>query len=482
MIPLDNSIEIFIRDYVKALHEGSASIFVGAGLSVAAGFVDWSELMADIAQDLGLDIDRESDLVSLAQFHINENRNRSKINQTILNEFVDQTELTDNHKIIAHLPLRSIWTSNYDTLIEQSLASAQKVADVKHTKEQLLTNHPNRDVIVYKMHGDVNHSTSAILSKEDYERYPQTHGPFVDALTGELTTKTFLFLGFSFSDPNLDYVLSRLNQRFAEHKQQHYSLLKRHQLHDPQNPDQATLDYNLRKQALLINDLSQRYGVKALLIDSYADITVILAKIESLFRKKTVFIAGSAASYAPIDDAEALNFIHLLSKNLVKANFRVVSGFGVGVGSSVINGALEAIEEKPLKVSESQLILKPFPQFESGSKSLKELWDDYRHRMVSLSGIAIFVFGNKTQDGQLVVAEGVLREYEIAVKNGCLCIPIGCTGYAAAEIAKQILGGECDHLDGQAALKPNISRLADTQTPLMDQMDGVLKTLSFLVP
>ena len=30
-----------------------------------------------------------------------------------------------------------------------------------------------------------------------------THQPFENALTGELTTKTFLFLGFSFTDPNL---------------------------------------------------------------------------------------------------------------------------------------------------------------------------------------------------------------------------------------------------------------------------------------
>ncbi len=54
-----------------------------------------------------------------------------------------------------------------------------------------------------------------------------------------------------------------------------------------------------------------------------------------------------------------------------------MNGFGWGVGSSVINGALESIHSNPNKYSESQLILKPFPQFETGSKNLKELWADY---------------------------------------------------------------------------------------------------------
>ena len=64
----EHEIEVFIRDYVKDLNEGTASIFAGAGLSVPAGFVNWSELMQEIAHDLGLVIDRENDLISLAQF------------------------------------------------------------------------------------------------------------------------------------------------------------------------------------------------------------------------------------------------------------------------------------------------------------------------------------------------------------------------------------------------------------------------------
>jgi len=43
----ENGIEVFINDYGKDLNEGTASVFAGAGLSIPAGFVNWSDLMTN---------------------------------------------------------------------------------------------------------------------------------------------------------------------------------------------------------------------------------------------------------------------------------------------------------------------------------------------------------------------------------------------------------------------------------------------------
>ncbi|EOX4147479.1 SIR2 family protein [Vibrio cholerae] len=475
-----HEIEVFIKDYVNDLNEGTASIFAGAGLSIPAGFVNWSELMQEIADDLGLVIDRENDLVSLAQFHVNENRTRAKINRKIIEEFTQNTEITSNHSIIARLPISSVWTTNYDNLIEQAFAKENKVADVKHTNKQLLTNRPKRDVVVYKMHGDSAHPTEAIITKEDYEKYHQSHEPFIHALSGELTTKTFLFIGFSFTDPNLDYVLSRLNFRFSDDKKQHYCLVKKHSLHDSQNPDQATLDYNTRKQQLIINDL-KRYGIKSLILDEYSQITSILEEIEKRFKKKTIFISGSAEIYNPYDKNEALGFVHLLSKKIIEKNFRIVNGFGWGVGSSVINGALEAISSNPMKFSESQLILKPFPQFESGNKKLPDLWEEYRQKMISLSGISIFLFGNKLEGNSIIEANGLIREFQISRDLGNVCIPIGCTGYASKKILDLILEKPSDFYDNSDSVIPFLEKLSDTDSSLTSKVDIVIDLINVVI-
>lgn len=336
----------FIKAFVKDLSENNVAIFAGAGMSRAAGCANWPELLKDIADELGLSVDKEHDLISLAQYHVNEKKNRHRIKEKILEEFADVDSPTINHKILARLPISTYWTTNYDTLIETALGEAYKIVDVKHEVKQLNHTRPKRDAIVYKMHGDVNHPQDAILTKEQYEAYYKTHESFITALSGDLTTKTFLFIGFSFTDPNLDYVLSRLNIQFGESSRQHYCFMKKQA--KEVGDDDEIFKYKVRKQELMINDL-KRYKIEAILVDDYPEITKILCEIEKQYKKKTVFISGSAEEYGPWSRTDAQNFIHLLSKEIINAGHRVVSGFGWGVGSAVINGALDAVYENPKK-------------------------------------------------------------------------------------------------------------------------------------
>ena len=474
-----NEVESFIKDYVKKLHEGTASVFAGAGLSIPAGFVNWPDLLRDIAHELGLDIDIETDLVSIAQYHVNENGTRDRLSQKIVDEFVEDTEETENHRILARLPITSIWTTNYDSIIEDTFIKEGKVPDIKHSAKHLLTSRTKRDLVLYKMHGDALNSSDAILTKEQYEKYHQTHEPFINALTGELTTRTFLFLGFSFTDPNLDYVLSRLNIRFSQDKKQHYCITKKPTLGDKANPDQATYDYNLRKQALIINDL-KRYGIKTLLVSDFSEITDILGEIERRFKKRTVFISGSAEVYSPFERQEAIDFIHQLSKELIESDLRVVNGFGWGVGSSVINGALEAIYSRPMKYSESQLVLRPFPQFQTGNTELKQLREDYRQKMISLCGISIFIFGNKKQNDEIVEANGVIREFEISHELGNICIPIAATEFAAKSIYERIMPQLDEYYPKPELAKKYLNILADDKIKLLDKVPKVIEFINRL--
>jgi HEPN domain-containing protein len=310
-------IESFIENYVKDLNDDSASIFAGAGLSVSSGYVNWKELMSDLAKELGLNIDEENDLISIAQYHVNENgNNRYGITKKILEEFTEDVEESENHRIIARLPITSIWTTNYDQLIEKVIVNEKKNIDVKYKENQLLYTKPKREVVLYKMHGDVSEPDSTILTKQDYEQYFQTHETFVNALRGELITKTFLFIGFSFSDPNLDYILSRLHLRHGINKRKHYCFLKKNILGDKQNPNETIFTYNNIKQQLFINDL-KRFGISSLLVEQYEEITDVLKEIEFRYNKQTVFISGSAEIYEPYSKEEALGYVNNISKILV---------------------------------------------------------------------------------------------------------------------------------------------------------------------
>ena len=432
------AIHEFIEAFSKEIEENNAAIFAGAGLSVPAGFVDWATLIEPLAKEIGLDVTREENLVAVAQYHYNEHGyNRARLNQIIVNQFSEIASITDNHRILARLPISTYWTTNYDKLLETALRQADKIPDVKHTQQQLAVTVPRRDAVVYKMHGDVEHSDKAVLTKDDYESYHVKMSSFITALSGDLVSKTFLFIGFSFSDPNLDYVLSRIRVSYTENQRRHYCFVRAvTQKQDEQNKE---FEYRKIKQALFIGDL-KRFNIKVLLVDNYSDITDVLRAIEKKHRQRSVFIGGSAHDYGHWDRTEAEKFIHEVSANLVKSRYRVISGFGLGVGSAVINGALETIYSNKGKYSEDQLMLRPFPQNETGGMKLQDLWERYRQDMMSYGGIAIFMFGNKLVDGHVVDANGLDREFQIALDQGCLVIPVGATGFLAEKMFNRVVG------------------------------------------
>ncbi len=425
--------ESFLREISKEMLEENVAVFAGAGLSASSGIVSWSELLRPIAEDIGLDVDKEHDLVSLAQFHCNVNgQNRGQLNRRLIEEFSKNVSGSENHKILSRLPINTYWTTNYDKLIEKSLEEAGKVVDVKYTIKQLANTKPKRDCIVYKMHGDVDHPNDAVLTKDDYEAYHVKMDHFISTLSGDLLTKTFIFVGFSFTDPNLDYILSRVRIAFDGSQRPHYCFLRK--VKKEAKDSDADYSYKIRKQELFIGDLV-RFQIKPLLVDEFEEITSILQKVEDDYRRKTIFISGAAHDYGKWSSNEGQQFVHSLSKLLIQNNYKIVSGFGLGIGSAVISGALEEIYSNTKMYSKESLVLRPFPQSVFGKSDIQKTWNLYRRDMLTYAGISIFLFGNKVdKSGNIVNSDGMNREYEIAKEYNHLVIPIGATGYIAREI------------------------------------------------
>ena len=292
------------------------------------------------------------------------------------------------------------------------------------------------------MHGDAKYPDSAVLTKDDYESYINSRPLFRTALQGDLISKTFLFVGFSFEDPNLDYVLSQIRLLLGESAREHYCFFEKVTQRDGETAE----DYAYRKvkQEFRIKDL-QRYGIQAVLLDSYNEIPTILKEIENKLRVNHIFISGSISNYSEPWTEEAVNsFAFDLAKRLVKDGNRIISGFGLGIGSSVINGALDEIMNSKYKHVDEHLCLRPFPQYVPDPKSLPALWTQYRKEMIAESGISVFMFGNKyikNEGGtntELVVASGMIEEFRIAKENASIIIPIGSTGWAARQIFDEI--------------------------------------------
>ncbi|MFK9118342.1 SIR2 family protein [Peribacillus castrilensis] len=466
----------FKREFLKALDEGNAAIFAGAGLSKSSGFVNWSELLQNIAEDIGLDVSKEHDLVALAQYYYNEKgQNRSAITRQIIEEFTKETDYNENLRILTSLPIKTYWTTNYDKLIENSLDDIRRKPDVKITESNLAQNTPGRDAVVYKMHGDVGTPENAVIIKDDYEAYNFERQLFSTNLQGDLISKTFLFIGFSFEDPNLSYILSRIRVLLGSNKRDHYCFFKKVQRENYSNDEDFL--YDQVKQKLKINDL-QRYSINAVLVNGYDEITMILQQIENSHKLNNIFISGSAVEYGGFTKKAAQTFIYSLAKQLVTDNYKITSGFGEGVGDLVINGSLTGVFGSRYKKVNDLLVLKPFPQFVQDGENKEKLWTQYREDIINDVGIVIFMFGNienSTEKKSIEYAAGMMEEFEIAKRFNKLVIPIGSTGYVAKEIFDEIT----KEIDKYGYLKDSLSVLEKEKdtTLLIREIKKIIKKI-----
>lgn len=473
------TIEKFIEDFTNELRERNVAIFAGAGMSVDAGFVNWKGLLKPLADELNLDVEREHDLVKIAQYHVNHHgSNRNDLTNAILNGFSSkQTRVTDNHRILARLPIETFWTTNYDTTIEDALRASGKSPDVKHDPKQLLQTLHGRNAVVYKMHGDVAHASEAVLCKADYETYHLSRADFLTALAGDLLSKMFLFIGFSFSDPNLDYVLGRLHTRHGSHLRKHYCFVRKEKKDAADK--EGDFEYRKAKQEYFISDL-QRYNIRAVLVDEYEDITAVLRRVEARYKSKTIFVSGAAHTYGDkITSDQALGFVHALSKSLVKQKFRLVTGLGLGIGSTVVDGALQQIYWEERRTITDELVIRPFPQSSEGQK----LWRAYREDLLEFAGLAVFMFGNKLAGDPptVVPSNGMLEEFDIAVSKGLRVLPLGFTGFVAMDLWNKVKADFDSFYPGAGArFRTLFEQLGDENVDIELQERAVSEALQIL--
>lgn len=476
----------FAKKYLKALNEDNAAVFAGAGLSVPAGYVNWKQLLTEVADDLNLNIDKEDDLIAVAQYYVNEKQGgRGAINQKLVDEFTKDAIVTTNLRLLSQLPIKFYWTTNYDKMIERALDESNKSVDCKIAAENLAVSRPKHDAIVYKMHGDISLPHDAVLTKDDYESYNTKRQLFTTALQGDLVSKTFMFIGFSFDDPNLEYILSRIRVLLGENTRDHYCFFKQPQVTDRVyanlTPDEAEEEcrYDRLRLQYKIKDL-KRYSINALIIDDYPEITEVLELINKKLRRRNVFISGAAHEYGEWGEKVANNFVFKLAKELVEKNYKLITGFGLGIGSSVINGALDHIFSTKYRHMEEVIMMRPFPQVVNEGIDLKTVWTQYRKEMTDEAGISIFAFGNKVTETGVVDSNGMLEEFEIATANGSIPIPIGITGYMAEKLWQKVNDDLDNYGFTTVQLKQAFSSLNDKTLTLQEHINNIVKIINLL--
>lgn len=445
-----SDIEHFLNIYSQQVLNGDASLFLGSGVSRDSGFPSWSALLQPCADELGITLEHDSDLYSIAQYYVNRNKDSELRKQfsDAINKYMPESPLLNS---LLDIPYNSIWTTNYDKLIEKRLESNYIGCNIISNDKDLSNISKRSRVNIYKMNGDVSNITNMVITRDDYEHYAQKHPLLLTFFKRELVSSTFLFVGYSFSDALVLDCLSSLNEFLGKAGNCHYAIM--------------LVDEKVNAQTLYFyEDLNLRYNVKCLSLLK-EDIPILIQRLINKIKEKKVFISGA---YDSIQEEDAI-FADKLSNQLVcklyDNNYRIATGVGKHLGTFITGYAHQYLAERCIANPEYFLSMRPFPFH-------LDLQDDekikYRKIMQSDCSAAIFMFGqSKTTElnggysktGHY--SQGVYMEYELAKKSGLMIIPIGSTGYESEIIWKEIK----NNINEYYYLSKKIDKLHDEKSP-----------------
>jgi hypothetical protein len=195
-----------------------------------------------------------------------------------------------------------VWTTNYDALPEVAWRHERKELDVKSRNDDLGTDKPWAHAILYKMHGSVDHPSEVVIAKDDYELYRRSRPGFLQVLTGHLVSKQMLFLGFSFSDPNIAHLFASIREAFKDNGPEHHAIVRHPKLSSGRGAKKR-LEVDEIRHALWVEDL-KRYGIQCVEVDEYKDVDDILRALELRLAGRSVFVSGSLAPSAELDQRD----------------------------------------------------------------------------------------------------------------------------------------------------------------------------------
>ena len=208
------------------ISSGKCLPFIGAGFSLNAKLPegeimsDWSgltkALIAEIGSvklkngpDVALSYERKYGRVQLIE----------KIRHVLHS---DSAEPGKAHLSFVQLPFDTIYTTNFDLLIEDACVIKRKPYRSLVGELQLPFHGGPLTTSIVKMHGDLRHEEHIVINRDDYDMFLEKYPVISTHLSSMLITRTALFVGYSLTDPDFNHIRKVVRSRLGRFQRMSY--------------------------------------------------------------------------------------------------------------------------------------------------------------------------------------------------------------------------------------------------------------------
>lgn len=216
--------------FTSQIKPESMVLFFGSGATVPSGAPSVERMIGGMGQKFGID---SSDL-SLREISTLVERNVSNRKELIkyIREFFKGLKPSRGIKNLPLYKWKSIYTTNYDNLIEDSYR--EKNSDFKQYSSSFdfsAQDNPGAQKI-FKIHGTIEkdivdgNQSRIIISDDDYDHAEQYRESIHDRLKNDLSDSKLLIIGYSLSDPHIKDIVDRaIKIKAAQFSQREITIL-----------------------------------------------------------------------------------------------------------------------------------------------------------------------------------------------------------------------------------------------------------------
>lgn len=213
-----------IEELARNIKDKKVLLFLGAGISASMGLPDWNTLIKIMGEKLGYDGElflTFGDYMVLAEHFKQKSRDalfqllQEKMDLSSREDYEEELAGSEIYKMIMELDFPVIYTTNYDTLIEDYYRlngiSFDKVVEIGNMNELR-----DGNTRIMKFHGDIKDRDSLVLTESEYFARMDFQSFMDIQLQADLLKYHVLFLGYSLSDINVKLMLYRAQGRWGK--------------------------------------------------------------------------------------------------------------------------------------------------------------------------------------------------------------------------------------------------------------------------
>ncbi len=126
------------------------------------------------------------------------------------------------HLAFAALPFDTIYTTNFDLLLEDACVAIGRPFRSLVGEKQLPFHAGQTASSIIKMHGDLRHEEYVVITESDYAEFLNRDPVVATHLSAMLITRTPLFIGYSLSDPDFNSIRSVVRSRLGQFERMAY--------------------------------------------------------------------------------------------------------------------------------------------------------------------------------------------------------------------------------------------------------------------